>query len=648
MRQERFNTLTLAAEDLPKDPIEPVRPPRKHQKRAADLPQDLTVLPLIAGLCSLVFVIYGHHLREGLLADDFLYTAWLDQGPAELLRRLTTTSNPRMIRPFPALGWWLASVFGGVFIQHAVSLLLHGLCAVLVARLAERSQAGAGLPAALLFVTFPLFAEPVIWLSSAFDLWAAFFALAALLVGLSSSAPHRRPLTALLFTLSLLSKESTLLLPLVPFCLPAVAPFELRRRLATDLAMIAGAYLLLRLLMFGGPGGYLDSAGHSIAWGLDPFLFFRNALLQFPYRLLIPLKRAGELAPVLALASTVLGGMVLATAKPWQKPRRVLLALSAFLIALAPTAPVFGIDFDHENSRMLYFPVAMLCIAGAATGKRPTPWWRGAVVALALFWGVVSIANGTSWSEANRELRGTLLALEEHQEEFPPVATVLIAGHDTWHGAYAWRNALYLATRRAGLRHDIDWRLGTAALINTPQLLGESIFELDVDPVDPIDPIDPVKPLRDLTQCQRTLHLHTPQPLAVFFQDTLRQRRSAFGPRGRLNLPPVPLLSSTLAPAVLVSAKGGLRHPIEGRLFWRASGVGRFNVTDARRFRIAPGPTPRTIIRLAWPYKSAQQLEIRLETEAAEALEALTDVRVLEGGALCLPADPSKTSSRMR
>ena len=43
-------------------------------------------------------------------------------------------------------------------------------------------------------------------------------------------------------------------------------------------------------------------------------------------------------------------------------------------------------------------------------------------------------------------------AMRSIEGRFPAGATVLVAGHDTWHGAYLWRNGLAFAARREGLR----------------------------------------------------------------------------------------------------------------------------------------------------------------------------------------------------
>ena len=412
------------------------------------------------GLLLWVLLLYGRHLGDSLLSDDFLYAFWLaDGGPAHLLTKVTTDSFPRMIRPLPMLGFLLGALFGPAA-QHALSLALHAACAGLVGRLAERRRPGTGGAVALLFATFPLFVEPVVWLSAAFDLWAATFALAALWLGRTA----RSPVPAVLcFALSLACKESTLLLPVVVFLLDRG-----RRRCRPTVAALgatATAYLALRWHLFSGPGGYLDGSGRSLAWDLDPWLFLRNAFLQVPFRVLTPFKELdGGLAAAIGLVSlAVLGHLLWQTRPPRRSgPAWCLDAArvgAVFLVALAPTAPVFGVASDHQGSRMLYFPVAVLAIA-AVDLLNPRRGFRHAVAATAAWWLLALLWNGASYRDASRHVEGTLAGLAAVQDRLDRADVVWVDGADTVRGAFAFRNGLFAAARLRGLRGDVDWRLG--------------------------------------------------------------------------------------------------------------------------------------------------------------------------------------------
>ena len=168
------------------------RPPRRRSAALAAA----SALPAL-----LAWALYGWHLGDGLLADDFLYASWARTGIRELLRHTTIASIPQMIRPLPALVWMLVLLPSGAVLLHAVSVALHAANGLLVAAIVRRcAREGAGdgsaarwlpLACAALFVTFPLFGEPVIWLSASFDLWACGFALAAILVAGRGDAADR-------------------------------------------------------------------------------------------------------------------------------------------------------------------------------------------------------------------------------------------------------------------------------------------------------------------------------------------------------------------------------------------------------------------------------------------------------------------------
>jgi hypothetical protein len=604
-----------------------------------------------ATLALLTFLIYGRHLVDGYLADDFLFLSWWNEGLGELLRRVTVDANPRMIRPLPALAWGLYELPGGAAVHHALSLVVHAACAWMVARLARRGSGSeeVGWMAGALFVCFPLFTEPVIWLSAAPDLWACLLALAALDAtfplppgpplpptlhslpgeggsrGTGGGALSRREGVKgwervgvrtlgkgvrgpLLFALSLLCKESTVTLPLVLLCL---APWRQIRRPFLALSAVAVAYLGVRLLLFGGPGGYLGPAGQALALQVDPLRFLRNLTLQFPYRLLIPLKRAGDLAPWLAVLSAMLAGAAVAGSRLWQRPRVVLRTAAATLAALLPVAAFFSVSYDHENTRMLYFPVAVLMVALAAAVPRPAAVLRAAALALIALWSLLTVANGRSWSTAGREVRQTLAVMRAAEPRFPAGATVLVAGHDTWHGAYVWRNGLAFAARLHGLRDDLHWTLGTAATIPRPEDLGRRAFEIGVG-------ADGEE--RDWTACQQALWTAPLEPLGGAEIDVAGRR---------LDSGPIRLRRPSSRLAVEIRLEPGQRAG--GRLRWRHAGIERFNVSDSRSFEAFPG-RDRAVVRLPAFAEPLTGIELRLETS-----EPLTvrEVRVVETPSAC-------------
>jgi hypothetical protein len=148
-----------------------------------------------------IALIYGRYLSIGFLGDDFLYLTWANEGFIRLVRAVSIDSAyPQMIRPLPVMPWMIGLVPGGALILHTLSLALHGFNACLIGCIVRRKLAKAdddsnfnrfAYGTALLFATFPLFCEPVLWLSSSFDLWSTFFALFCIL-SLTGNPPRER------------------------------------------------------------------------------------------------------------------------------------------------------------------------------------------------------------------------------------------------------------------------------------------------------------------------------------------------------------------------------------------------------------------------------------------------------------------------
>ena len=586
--------------------------------------------PLLAAL------LYLPSLPVGFLSDDFLYLAWAGDGPAELFRRLTVDSYPQVIRPLPGLGWWLASVLGGAgggLFLHLVSLLLHALSSLLVTVVAERVGAGRGaaLAAGLLFAAFPLAPEAVSWASGSFDLWATALALGALAVVAGGSDEHasRRQIVAgaALFALALLAKESVLLLPVVAL----LACGRRRLRGTAALAGVSAVYLAARLDLFGGLGGYTDAAGGSLALSLSPLHLARTLLLQIPHRLLVPWKEPGELHPVLlGLSAVLLVGLALA-ARFHRRPADVVLAAGIFLLALLPAAPILGIEWHHEGSRLLYFPAAVGLVGLARASVAPR---RGTAVAVALllgFWGVATLANQESWREAGAIAREGLAAMTASAPGYPDGATVLVDLPESHLGAYVFRNGLPQAARLAGIGRERDqhWLRGTSALVGSDagSHLGSDLFVLEPGPGGvPVD----------RTVCERALWSLAPQA-------TLSARPLGGG-GGSSFVGPLPERADGAVLVALPSGEGDpASPPVPATLHWRAVDGSPFNVSASRHLLLAPGGVG-TPVRLP---TSARPLLLRIDLSAAGGGTPVS-VAPLELPAACRRGARSAQASRVR
>jgi len=583
----------------------------------------LTALPAL-----LAVLLYGRHLADGFAADDFGYATWARDGLATLLRYLTVDSSPQVIRPLPGLAWMLATLPLGAVVLHGLSVLLHAANGLLVAALVRRGGSGpAGRPQAAgdpgaawtaaakepgrawtaalfaaLFVAFPLFTEPVIWLSGSFDLWACCFALAALRCAdpgpesgaLAARAARAAPAAAAgLFLAALLCKESVAFLPLI---LPLLVPWRRVRRAVGAMLAVAAVYLATRLLLFSGPGGYQRGDGGSLLWATTPRKLWMMAA-SVPQRVLVPFKGAGasaRLSLLCALLSILLiGGFLVGAMAAGSRGRAagaarfllLILPIAALLLAVVPVAHLLWIDVDQEGSRLLYFPIAVFAIALGRSAPALRAPARGIAAALVCYWSLATVWNGRAWTHAAWEVEHTLAAMASLAPRLPPRAVVFVAGHDSWQGAYAWRNAFPSAPRWRGLRQDVTWLLGTAALLDSPAAkLGRTAFEIGID--------DAGRPV-DWTPCELALLAAPPRTLVRWILPfPPRPRRDPVSPDI-----PLPGPSEDLQLRLELCAGRPLR-PTPGRLFWRPSGAAHFNSVDAVTFLLWPRSDAEVVLRL--------------------------------------------------
>lgn len=592
-------------------------PPPVGDEAERRFPTGLSAWALWSAPAILALGLYAPALGVGYLADDFLYLDWMRSGWGVLLRHVTTSSLPQMIRPLPASAWALGALRDGALLLHALSLLLHALAGLLVAvvidraapppvpppaaaaaraRAGWRSPGSKGILFAILFVAFPLSSEPVVWLSASPDLWATVLALLATCFALRAGGRRRQQAAAVvLFLLALLCKESVLCLPLV---LALLLPWREAGRTVGMMAGGAFAYLGLRVLVFGGPGGYLDAGGHSALWAARPAELAHALFLQLPLRVLVPLRGARE-APRTELVAGCISALLLASllaailasgrkgatfgSSPswgrWSCVRPWLAGLAALL----PALPVFTVEVDQENSRLLYFPAAVLAVALGLRVPAMGRWAKRIALLLALCWSGATAWNVRPWIEAGWEVEHTLAMIERVAPRFPPRALVFVAGHDTWQGAFAWRNALAAAVQWRGVRPDVRWFLGTVAGVDRPAgELGKGLYEIGIDRAG--------RPV-DWTPCEAAL-LTPPKTVLGSFGVDWRSGRDPVTPGVAFGAP-LPALQVRLE-----LASGRPAKPVAGRLFWRPARGGRFNMTDSAAFVIGPQAAPEIVLRV--------------------------------------------------
>jgi hypothetical protein len=351
-----------------------------------------------------------------------------------------------------------------------------------------------------------------------------------------------------------------------------------------------------RLLLFSGLGGYRRGDGGSLLWSVTPRQIWLMAA-SLPQRVLVPFKGAGasaRLSLLCALLSILLiGGFLVAAMVAAGRPRRaaaarfqlLILPIAALLLAVAPVAHLLWVDVDQEGSRLLYFPIAVFALALGRRAPALRAPARGIAAALVCYWSLATVWNGRAWTHAAWEVEHTLAAMASMAPRLPPQAAVFVAGHDSWQGAYAWLNGLASAARWRGLRQDVTWLLGTAALLDSPAAeLGKTAFEIGID--------DAGRPV-DWTPCELALLAAPPRTLVRWIlPSSLPPGRDPVSP----DLP-LPVVIEDLQLRLELGA-GRPPRPTLGRLFWRPSGAAHFTAVDGATFLLWPRSGAEVVLRL--------------------------------------------------
>ncbi|MBN1504092.1 MAG: glycosyltransferase family 39 protein [Candidatus Eisenbacteria bacterium] len=312
----------------------------------------------VAVLVVAVLLVYHRVFRYFFFQDDFTSLWIAREGPATFWRILSSFVYFRATE----------AVFGlNPAAFHAVSLAAHAACGVLVFLVARALSAGraASLLAACLFVAHPSLYASVYAISSIGEILSCAFALAAVLY-LSKASRPERPLglllLAALFAASLLSKETTVLFPVVVFFVYWLRGLRLKRALGpfAVLAVLAAAYayVFYTANVFGvreAPAEgepYVLTVGPALVTSLQTYfkwtLNFLEPLRRHPMNVL------DEKASVWLLAGAVLFVLMLLSRKDRKKSAFCVLW---FLIMLLPVVPLTG----HPYHYYLYLPLAGLC-----------------------------------------------------------------------------------------------------------------------------------------------------------------------------------------------------------------------------------------------------------------------------------------------
>ncbi len=276
--------------------------------RGTSDPGAMPLWPLpVAAMAALL--LYLPALSLGFLSDDFVLRERAWHGTA------FTWAADRFWRPVPVV------LFGalGPRLLHVLNVLLHGLNAWLVGRLARQLGAGAStaLVAAALFLSWPTGPEAVAWCSGVQDVLLTSLAL-AFVSSWRASVPllPRTAWACLVLVLAVLTKETAVALPL----LACVVWLRLPPRrddvvLGGVTAALVGGYCVLRLLAHPLPEGYERPLTRGV---LKDLLAGSFGALAAPWH-----RDLGTTGAALGVAAALALPLVVALAAwQWQQNRR--------------------------------------------------------------------------------------------------------------------------------------------------------------------------------------------------------------------------------------------------------------------------------------------------------------------------------------
>ena len=339
-----------------------------------------------AAVVLAVFVVYWPALRGQFLWDDVLVVQRNPLVTGELgLRSIWFGTD----FPLASVAFWLEWLAWGDHPAgyHVVNVLLHATSAVLLWRVLERLRVPAGWLAAMIFAVHPMCVASVAWISELKNTLSLPFYLLSILCYVRSDSELRIPHSALriskwywlslaAFVLALLSKTSTVMLPVVLLgCTwwQRGRPGWLRTSPFFALALAFG----LMSVWFQEHGAMAGVAvqqenfwGRLAGAGMALWFYLGKALLPLHLNMIYPRWTISAAAPGSYLP-LVLWGAGLAVCwgfrRSWGRP--ALFGLGCFTVTLFPVLGFFNMYFlalSRVSDHLAYLPLTALAALAAA------------------------------------------------------------------------------------------------------------------------------------------------------------------------------------------------------------------------------------------------------------------------------------------
>jgi len=423
-------------------------------------------------------------LDNYFVQDDFGVVWLLSQKPWSYFPRWFVSTwmddiwgyTPDEIRPFPALSYQLAAVFGAAspVANHVINIAFHVVNGLLVLQLAKRAarlSTEASLVAALVFVLLPFQAETVAWVTGRVDSMPACFYLASFLLYVTwRDTPGSRHLywgAVAMFFVALFTKQNVITLAPALVLFDAVVMRDPPTRIQSSyryvpFVVLTLAYLALRYVIFGEVARESQFTAANIE-------YFRGLVVRHLHRTLFGDVRLGTPGQW----ALVVSALALATAAARVSGRERAASAARVAIYFGPIWWVIGVApvivAAYESPRHIYLAsVGWAIVVGLAFDVIPKTRfvWRAlataAAAAVIAVYATQLVRTLRVWEtrsrvseRAVRDLEAEVLAARE--------GTLIIAGAPV----RSWEWAMPFMTRAPF----VDPRVEHRVTIITPWLL---------------------------------------------------------------------------------------------------------------------------------------------------------------------------------
>jgi hypothetical protein len=348
------------------------------------------------------------------LSDDFILLKYAQSFSYNFRTLFATPGGDGFYRPLAYVSMALTSAWAGLnpAYWHWLGFALHAANSILVFCLARVL----GLPrlasafAAALFAVHGTRPEAVIWVATRSDLLATLFVLIALITFiLSRGSLLLRVVSLLSMFLAFLSKESSYTVPLVLVVFLASNGGLRTRRGWYSLVpffVVAAGMLAWRWILFGGIGGYLNSAGQPEALSLGVMSVLKTFALRLWAVLFFPINwshQPGLVFGIVMVFYLVALVWLLKAQVAWSD---LLLPIGFLLVLALPPLSQLLIGPDLQKARFLYLPSVGFCLLLAAMAqhlKTKSQWVVS--IAIVVFNLAALLHNMTAWEYASQKAR---------------------------------------------------------------------------------------------------------------------------------------------------------------------------------------------------------------------------------------------------